>query len=587
MRIVFAILILIVGGLTQGGRAAESAPGQWQSLFDGQTTAGWRSYGKTGFPSRGWVVEDGCLHLLPRSEGGDIITTATFEDFEFEWEWRIAPQVNNGIKYLVTEARPNAPGPEYQMVDNTTMPNPTRQTAAFYSVLRPQTKTPLNPPGQWNKSRLLIQGNHVEHWLNGERVLAYELGSPEVKAAVARSKFKDEPGFGEKIKGHILLTDHNGETWYRNLRIRELPAAPPRDFRIYFGTGTGGKSQGIYVARFNPTSGRLTEPELAVATRSPTFLAYHPVRPLLYAGGEYPAADAKRGGGVSAFALSPTNSQLTLLNQQSSGGSGPCHLAVDGQGKDVLVANYAGGSLASLPIQTDGSLGEAVGTIQLTGASVHPHRQTKPYGHFITMDPANRFALACDLGTDKVLVYRLDEKNGALTPHAPAFATVPPGAGPRHLAFSPDGKFIYVVNEMGSTITAFAYDALRGALSELQTISTLPEDFAGRASNTCAEVEVHPSGKFVYASNRGHDSIAVFAVDAATGKLTAVEQQSTQGRIPRHFKLDPSGRWLLAANQATDSIAVFAVDAATGRLKATGQSVTVPAPMCVLFVPGP
>jgi 6-phosphogluconolactonase len=587
MKIVSVILSLIAGVLTQIASAAESAPGPWQPLFDGQTTAGWRSYRKAEFPQRSWVVEDGCLHLLPRSQGGDIITTGTFEDFEFEWEWRIAPQANSGIKYLVTEARPNAPGPEYQMVDDATMQSPRRQTASFYEVLPPQTKTTVNPPGQWNSSRLLIHGNHVEHWLNGVRVLAYELGSAEVKAGKARSKFKDEPGFGEKIKGHILLTDHNGESWFRNLRIRELPAVASCESRVYFGTGTGGKSQGIYVARFDPATGRLTEPELAVETRGPTFLALHPVWPLLYAVGEYPAAEGRRGGGVSAFAISPTNRQLTLLNQQSSGGSGPCHLAVEGQGKYVLVANYAGGSLASLPIQTDGSLGEAASTIQLTGSSVHPQRQTKPYGHFITMDPANRFALACDLGTDKVLVYRLDEKTGALTPNATAFATVPPGAGPRHLAFSPSGKFIYVVNEMGSTITAFAYDPLRGALSELQTISTLPEDFAGRASNTCAEVEVHPSGKFVYASNRGHDSIAVFAVDAATGKLTAVEQQSTQGRVPRHFKLDPTGRWLLAANQATDAITVFAVDAATGRLKATGQSVAVPAPMCVLFVTGP
>lgn len=571
-------------GLALNVGAAPSEPSPWQPLFDGKTTAGWRGFGKPEFPRRGWVVEDGCLHLQPHSQGGDIITTATFDDFEFQWEWRIAPKANNGVKYLVTEDRPKAPGPEYQMVDDATMPDPKHQTAAFYAVLPSQPQTALKPAGEWNTSRLVIQGNHVEHWLNGMRVLAYELGSPEVKAGVAQSKFKDAPGFGEKIKGHLLLTDHNDEAWFRNLKIRELPAAAPRDLRVYF--GTGGTSKGIYVSRFDAATGRLTEPELAVETKSPTFLALHPGRSMLYAVGEY-AADDQRGGVVSAFSLSPTMDRLTLLNQQSSGGPGPCHLSVDAQGGYVLVANYAGGSVASLPIRADGSLGEAASIIQHTGSSVHPQRQTKPYGHFIAMDPANRFALACDLGLDKVLVYRLDEKTGDLTPNDPAFGTVPPGAGPRHLAFSPNGQFVYVVNEMGSSVTVFAYDAPRGALTELQTIATLPEDFPGRTRSTCAEVEVHPSGKFVYASNRGHDSIAVFAVDAPTGKLSFVEHQSTHGGIPRHFKLDPGGRWLLAANQASDSVVVFAVDSTTGRLKPTGQTVTVPAPMCVLFVPAP
>ena len=218
------VAILIAGVLTLFANAGENTAGPWQPLFDGKTTAGWRSYGKPEFPQRGWVVEDGCLHLRPRSKGGDIITTATFENFEFEWEWKLAPKANNGIKYLVTELRPDAPGHEYQMVDDATMPNPKYQTATFYDVLPVQVPTKVKLIGEWNQSRLVIQGNHIEHWLNGEKVLTYELGSETVKAALAKSKFKNTPGFGDKIKGHLLLTNHRDEAWFRNLRIRELPA---------------------------------------------------------------------------------------------------------------------------------------------------------------------------------------------------------------------------------------------------------------------------------------------------------------------------------------------------------------------------
>jgi hypothetical protein len=215
-----ATLIINFCGLA--AYAAEREKGDWQYLFDGKSTAGWRSYGKPEFPNRGWIVEEGCLHLLPNGNGGDIVTTAQFDNFDLQWEWRIAPKANNGIKYLVTESRRGAPGHEYQMIDDSTAPKPIEETATFYDVLPTQTKTHVKPPGEWNQSRVIIQGNHVEHWLNGEKVLEYELGSPEVKAAVAKSKFKNAAGFGEKIKGHIMLTDHHGETWYRNIKIREL-----------------------------------------------------------------------------------------------------------------------------------------------------------------------------------------------------------------------------------------------------------------------------------------------------------------------------------------------------------------------------
>lgn len=205
--------------------AAESEVAGWKPLFDGKTTAGWRGFRMTDFPKRGWKVEEGCLHLGRGGGGGHLVTTAEFTDFELEWEWRIAPKCNNGLKYFVTETREETPGHEYQMVDDSTTSVPKHQTTAFYDVLPPQTKPNVNPPGSWNKSRLLVQGNHVEHWLNGEKVLSYEVGSPELKAALAQSKFKDVPGFGDKIKGPIMLTDHYGETWYRSMRIRELPTA--------------------------------------------------------------------------------------------------------------------------------------------------------------------------------------------------------------------------------------------------------------------------------------------------------------------------------------------------------------------------
>ena len=220
-----AVVPLITAACLLGAYAADREAGDWKPLFDGKTTAGWRGYGQPDFPKRGWVVEDGCLHLTANGGGGNLVTVDQFTDFELQWEWRIAPKGNNGIKYLVTEARPQSPGHEYQMVDDATELGPKHQTASFYDVLPPQTKPHVNPPGEWNQSRLVIRGAHVEHWLNGEKVLTYELGSPELMAAIAKSKFKDARGFGEKIKGPMLLTDHHGETWFRNIRIHEFPPA--------------------------------------------------------------------------------------------------------------------------------------------------------------------------------------------------------------------------------------------------------------------------------------------------------------------------------------------------------------------------
>lgn len=353
-------------------------------------------------------------------------------------------------------------------------------------------------------------------------------------------------------------------------------------YRVYFGTYTGKDSRGIYMATFDANTGKLGTPELAGEATNPSFLAIHPTRKFLYAVGEIANFEGQKTGGVSAFAIDPATGKLALLNQQSSQGAGPCHVTLDKTGMTALVANYSGGSIASLPISPDGKLQPAVSAIQHTGKSVNAKRQEAPHAHSINLDPDNHFAVAADLGLDKVLVYRFDPLKHTLTPNDPPAGTVTPGSGPRHFAFHPSGKFAYVINEIANTVTAFAYDAKAGTLTETQTISTLPENFTG-TSHT-AEVVVHPSGKFLYGSNRGHDSLAMFQIDGVTGKLTARGQVSTGGKTPRNFNVDPTGNWVLAANQGTNNVVVLRVDPQVGGLTATEQGQPVPAPVCIRFV---
>jgi len=360
-------------------------------------------------------------------------------------------------------------------------------------------------------------------------------------------------------------------------------AKEPRKMWVFIGTYTGGPSKGIYRFELDPTTGKLSGGELAVETTNPSFLAVHPSKRFLYAAGEIANFGGKKVGAVSAFALDPRTGSLKPLNQQSSQGAGPCHLVVDKAGKHVLVANYGGGSAAVLPIKEDGSLGEATGFVQHKGTSADPQRQEAPHAHSINLDANNHFAVVADLGLDKVLVYRYDADKGTLTPNEPpAFATAS-AAGPRHFAFHPDGKHAYVINELNSTITAMSYDPDKGVLKGIQSISTLPQGFKG--STSTAEVQVHPSGKFVYGSNRGHNSIAIYRVDPGTGELTFVGHQGTDIKTPRNFGIDPSGTFLIVANQDSDSLIVFRIDPKTGELKPTGHSEKVGKPVCVKFVP--
>jgi 6-phosphogluconolactonase len=353
---------------------------------------------------------------------------------------------------------------------------------------------------------------------------------------------------------------------------------------VYIGTYNGPKSQGIYTCRLDLATGKCTPPELAGEVKNPSFLAVHPNKKFLYSVSEIDDLDGKKTGGVTAFAIDAKTGKLKKLNEQSSEGAGPCHLVVDRSGSTLLVANYGGGSIASLPIHPDGRLGPAASAIQHEGKSVNPARQEAPHAHSINVDPGNRFAVAADLGLDKVLVYRLDPSTSKLSANDPAFAAVKPGSGPRHFAFHPGGKSAYVINEILCTVTAFAYDPNRGELTELQTISTLPKGETLKPEYSTAEVQVHPSGRFVYGSNRGHHSITVFEVDPSRGTLRPVQNEPTQGETPRGFGIDPTGRFLLAGNQDSDTITIFRIDPKTGRLTPTGEKLEVGSPVCVKFV---
>ena len=356
-------------------------------------------------------------------------------------------------------------------------------------------------------------------------------------------------------------------------------AADENLLRVYVGTYTGDKSKGIYLSQLNPATGALSQVELATEVKNPSFLAIHPNHKFLYAVNEVSDSDGKPTGAVSAFAVDEKSGKLTLLNQQSSQGAGPCHLVVDRTGQNVLVANYGAGSCACLPIGSDGRLAAATAAIQHRGKSVNPQRQEAPHAHSINLDPSNRFAFVADLGLDQVLIYRFDADKGTLARNDPPAVNIAAGSGPRHFAMHPAGKYAFVINEMANTITAFAFDSNQGGLREIQTITTLPADVKN-ASYT-AEVVVHPSGKFLYGSNRGHDSLAIFSIDQATGKLTDAGHQSTLGKTPRNFAIDPTGKWLLAENQDSGTIVVFKIDQQTGGLQPTGQPLDVPSPVCV------
>jgi len=368
------------------------------------------------------------------------------------------------------------------------------------------------------------------------------------------------------------------------LTIAAAASAPQGTYLFYVGTYTeeGSKSKGIYAYRYDAKTAQITPLGLAAETTNPSWVTLHPNGRFLYAVNEVGNYKGPNSGGISSFSVDRATGKLTFLNELPTRGADPCYVTVDRTGKYVLVANYAGGSVSVFPILKDGSLGEASAFVQHTGHGPNPQRQEGPHAHSIDLSPDNRFAMVDDLGLDELLVYKFDSAKGTITPNAPPFAKVDPGAGPRHFALDPTGKFAYVIDEMHSTVSVFSNDANAGAFHPLQTISALPKGFTGE--NDDAEIHVHPSGKFLYASNRGHDSITVFAIDASKGTLTPVEYTPTQGKIPRSFEIDPTGELLFAANQKSDNIVIFRIDAKTGRLTPTGQVLEVASPVCVKFV---
>ena len=349
---------------------------------------------------------------------------------------------------------------------------------------------------------------------------------------------------------------------------------------LYVGTYTTGKSEGIYLYRLRLSSGELKHVATAKGVVNPSFLALSPNRRYLYAVNEVGDFEGKKSGAVSAFAVDQRTGELRLLNQQASLGADPCYVDVDAVGRFVLIANYTGGNVTVFPVQRDGSLGGATDMKQARGSSVNRERQEGPHAHCILLEPTNRFAYSCDLGTDKIMIFRFDARNGKLLPNEPPWVQTKPGAGPRHLAFSPSGKYVFVLNELHSTVTGFTRDPEKGSLKELQTLTTLPKDFTG--TNTSADIHVSSDGRFLYCSNRGHDSIAIFAIDRRGG-LRTVGHESTRGLTPRNFAIDPTGAFLLVANQKSDNIVAFRIDQRTGGLSFTGQKVEVPSPVCLKF----
>ena len=353
-----------------------------------------------------------------------------------------------------------------------------------------------------------------------------------------------------------------------------------RELTLYVGTYTSGKSEGIYVYRMDRATGALTRFSSTMSV-NPSFLTIDKSKRYLYAVNEVGEYGGKPGGAVSAFKIDPATGNLRLLNEQATQGADPCYLSIDARKKTLLVANYSGGSVTVLPVRTDGTIGMAIEVKQHEGSG--PKEQQKgPHAHCVILDRVERHALAADLGVDKVMIYCVDRATGKLSPAKQPFAELTAGAGPRHLALHPSGKYLYVIAELDSTMTTFQYNELNGTLTPIETVSTLPADFTG--TSYCADVHVSPSGRFLYGSNRGHNSIVVFEIDPRTGRPKLVEHVSTEGDWPRNFTIDPSGKFLLVANQRSENVVTFNINQSTGRLTPTGNNEQIPSPVCLKFL---
>lgn len=378
-------------------------------------------------------------------------------------------------------------------------------------------------------------------------------------------------------------------SWLCLLGVFALPLAARAEdgakLTVWIGTqgGGSGMSQGIYRAEFDPSDGTLGEVVLAAEYSSPGFLARHPELPVLYAVGNPRDPYEDRSSAVAAFAIRENGTALEFIGEHSTGGRGACHLAVDATGRSIAIANYSDGHISTVRLHDDGSPSTLASVIANRGSGPDPDRQEGPHAHGVYFDESNSFLYVPDLGLDRVLVYRFDAASSRIEPHDPPALATAPGAGPRHLALSPDEAHAYVINELDQTVLVARHSRGEGKFEEIQTIGTLPDDF--EEFNKTSEIEVHPGGGFVYASNRGHDSIVVYARDAESGELSLVQHAEIGGRTPRHFKISPCGRWLLSAHQDSNTIRVLPLDPATGRLGEPGPEIACPNPICLLFEP--
>ena len=353
-------------------------------------------------------------------------------------------------------------------------------------------------------------------------------------------------------------------------------------YRVYVGTYTRGDSKGVYSYVLDTAAATLTPEGLAGEVENPSFVAIHPSGNYLYAVGELNKFRGETSGALTAFQIDAASGKLTKLNDVVAGGTSTCHVNISRNGRFAVLANYGSGSCAAFAIGSDGKLGERTGYHQHSGSSADASRQTGPHAHSVNFDKQNRHVIVADLGLDQVKVYKFNASTGAMVPNEPAFAKVKPGSGPRHFSFHPSGKYAYVINEMACTVTAFRWNAKAGTLTEIETVTTLPVPVQ-RGFST-AEVVAHPNGRFLYGSNRGHNTLAVFQVDAASGKLKTVEHKSTQGEIPRNFAIDPTGQFLIAANQNSNTIVLFRINQTSGALEQIGSPIAAPSPVCVRYL---
>lgn len=380
--------------------------------------------------------------------------------------------------------------------------------------------------------------------------------------------------------GKIILLGFLIGTMMHGFMLGETNAKTSSEFYLYIGAYTQNENEGIYVYKFDATKGDLKYVATVKGIENPSYLAIDAKRNILVAVNEVEEYKGEKAGAVTSFSINPLNGQLEQINQVSSKGGSPCYVSINKSGEYAFVANYSGGNIAVLPISSTGELVSYSDLKQHAGTGPITDRQEKAHAHSIILDPKEHFALGIDLGIDKVITYAIDERSGTLT-MANEFNSAP-GSGPRHLAFHPNKKLAYIINELNSTITSCAYNLKDGRLTKLNTLSTLPSDFRG--DNSCADIHVSPDGKFLYGSNRGHDSIVIYKIEQNSGKLEYVEHHSVNGKTPRNFMIDPTGKFLLVANQNTNNIVVFKIDQESGRLKSNGVEVEVSKPVCLKMI---